>query len=207
MPSVPRDLETICLKCLEKEPMRRFGTASRRPATWAAWRRADQARPAGLVERTAKWSRRRPAAATLSVVSVAMALTLVGTAVALRDNGLLRRSLVSETAQRGEAERQRARAEEHQLAARRYQYSADIALAWVSWDQVPWPGPSSSSIATAPSGVRTTSVGFEWARPPPDRGGGGSPCAVPARSPPSRSPRTVTPSPLRLHSKTCSGLA
>ena len=64
-----------------------------------------------------------------------MALTLVGTAVGWHYNGLLHRALVSETAERAEAERQRTLAREGELAARRYQYAADIALARGSWDQ------------------------------------------------------------------------
>jgi len=135
--SVPLDLDTICLRCLEKEPKRRYGSARGLAEDLGRWLRGEpiEARPVGRWERAAKWARRRPAAATLAVVCCAMALTLVGTAVAWRYNGLLRRALVSETAQRAEAERQRTLAKDRELAARRYQYAADIALARGSWDQ------------------------------------------------------------------------
>jgi tetratricopeptide (TPR) repeat protein len=73
---VPVDLETICLKCLEKDPDRRYQTAKeladdlRRYAN----RFAISARRAGPVERLGKWVRRHPAAAgTLAVLVLALA--------------------------------------------------------------------------------------------------------------------------------------
>jgi hypothetical protein len=62
---LPRDLNTICLKCLEKEPARRYASAG---ALAEDLRRflagqAVKARPVGTIERGLKWARRRPAAA------------------------------------------------------------------------------------------------------------------------------------------------
>jgi hypothetical protein len=66
-PSVPRDLETICLKCLEKEPGKRYATAASLAEDLRRF--LDQqpivARPLSLGERGVKWARRRPAVAGL----------------------------------------------------------------------------------------------------------------------------------------------
>src|SRR5262249_36744002 len=70
-PKIPRDLATICMKCLQKEPRRRYASAE---AFAEDLRRflADepiQARPVRMWERAWKWGRRRPAAAALVLVS------------------------------------------------------------------------------------------------------------------------------------------
>ena len=66
-PSIPRDLETICLKCLEKSPRNRYSSASDLADDIKRFidGRPIHARPASIVEKTLKWSRRRPALALL----------------------------------------------------------------------------------------------------------------------------------------------
>jgi eukaryotic-like serine/threonine-protein kinase len=61
---VPRDLETICLKCLEKAPGRRYATAQALADDLRAWldSRPIAARPAGTIERLVLVARRKPAA-------------------------------------------------------------------------------------------------------------------------------------------------
>lgn len=79
-PSVPGDLETICLKCLEKEPARRYGTARELADELGRWRRGEpiRARPAPLAERAWKWACRRPAQAALAgTVMLATAAVVV----------------------------------------------------------------------------------------------------------------------------------
>jgi tetratricopeptide (TPR) repeat protein len=77
---LPRDLETICLKCLEKEPGRRYATALELAEDLRRHRSGEPilARPAGRWERLRKWARRRPSAAALIIVSAVAILALAG---------------------------------------------------------------------------------------------------------------------------------
>jgi serine/threonine protein kinase/tetratricopeptide (TPR) repeat protein len=84
-PVVPRDLDTICLKCLEKTPARRYATAGELADDLRRFLNYEpiRARPASWWQRTAKWARRRPAAAALAIFSAAIvpafvALVVVG---------------------------------------------------------------------------------------------------------------------------------
>ena len=76
----PRDLETICLKCLQKEPARRYASAQELADDLRRFQQGEpiRARPVGWLERTRKWAGRRPAAAALIVVSVLAVLAIVG---------------------------------------------------------------------------------------------------------------------------------
>jgi hypothetical protein len=69
---VDRELETICLKCLEKRPRRRYGSAGAIAEDLERWLGGEpiQARQAGSWVRVVKWARRRPALAGLSAVLV-----------------------------------------------------------------------------------------------------------------------------------------
>jgi WD40 repeat protein len=77
-PSVPRDLDTIVLKCLQKQPGKRYGSAGALAEDLRRFLAGEpiQARPSGRWERTVKWARRRPAAAAL--LAVVSAVVLVG---------------------------------------------------------------------------------------------------------------------------------
>jgi WD40 repeat protein len=77
-PKVPRDLETICLKCLQKEPGRRYASATALAYDLQRFldRKPIQARPVGRTERLWRWCQRHPDVASLTA-SVAMLLLLV----------------------------------------------------------------------------------------------------------------------------------
>jgi WD40 repeat protein/serine/threonine protein kinase len=76
---VDRDLEAVVHKCLEKDPARRYPTATGLDEDLQRWEegRPVQARHVGRVERTLKWAWRRPAAAALVAVSVVAAAALL----------------------------------------------------------------------------------------------------------------------------------
>jgi WD40 repeat protein len=79
-PGLDRDLETVCLRCLERAPERRYGSAAALADDLERWLTGVpiRARPAGRAERLAKWARRRPAVAALSGLLVVLAVTAAG---------------------------------------------------------------------------------------------------------------------------------
>jgi hypothetical protein len=102
---VPPDLETVCLKCLQKVPQHRYASAEALAEDLERWFGGEpvQARRAPAWERGLKWVRRRPALAGLVVTSLVAVLALTGTAVGLWYNGRLEKSLQEETHQRQRA--------------------------------------------------------------------------------------------------------
>jgi serine/threonine-protein kinase len=76
---VPRDLATICMKCLEKQQPKRYGSALDLADDLERWLAGEpiKARPSGLIGRTWLWCRRHPAEAILGSVAAASTLFIV----------------------------------------------------------------------------------------------------------------------------------
>jgi WD40 repeat protein len=134
-PRLPRDLETVCLKCLRKEPARRYASALALAEDLRRFRDGQpvEARPTPLWERGAKWVRRRPAPAALLAVSGLAALALVGVAVGLGYSGRLQVALDDARRQAADADAQRQRAVREGAKVRRLLYLAQIAKADRFW--------------------------------------------------------------------------
>jgi tetratricopeptide (TPR) repeat protein/tRNA A-37 threonylcarbamoyl transferase component Bud32 len=105
VPGLPRDAETIALKCLEKDPSRRYPTAEALADDLRRFLdgRSILARPSPIWERVAKWARRRPGlATTLGGVAVAISVVFAGI---LYYNSLLRAGVQTTRAAKADADR------------------------------------------------------------------------------------------------------
>jgi WD40 repeat protein/tRNA A-37 threonylcarbamoyl transferase component Bud32 len=144
-PGLNRDLETICLKCLEKDAAKRYSSTEALADDLERWLRGEpiQARPVPAWEQALKWARRRPAAAALVVVSgLAVAAVLI---VGLWFDAQLQGSLAEVrtqhaalTAARSDLETMRVQAREQEQFLRRQAVQAEgQRLAGQAWVELP----------------------------------------------------------------------
>ncbi|TVS21142.1 MAG: serine/threonine protein kinase, partial [Planctomycetaceae bacterium] len=101
---IPRDLETICLKAMAKDPSRRYHTGRELSTDLSRWQRGEPilARPVGRTERLWRWAQRNPGIAALSasVLTLLLIVAIVSTTAAIRIYAL---RVESEQAQRERA--------------------------------------------------------------------------------------------------------
>ncbi len=120
-PRVDRDLECICLKCLQKEPELRYGSVELLAEDLEHWLAGKpvQARPIGRVSRVRRWCRRRPWVASLALISIMLVNLLligsIGSALWIA--------------------RERNRTQEAARLLRRHLYAADVRLAQLEWER------------------------------------------------------------------------
>ena len=148
MRGIDRDLETICLKCLEKDPLRRYPSALALAEELERWQRHEpiSARPASAWELAAKWVRRRPAIAALIAVTSLSIFAFI--------------ALQWVNQRRLEGERNRAVTQGE--ATRRNLYAADVYLAQQALSSGNLGLARRALEAHVPQGGQEDLRGFEW---------------------------------------------
>ncbi|MHC1764359.1 MAG: protein kinase [Verrucomicrobiia bacterium] len=147
-PSLPRDLETICLKCLEKEPARRYATAQALADELDRFlkRQPVLARPIGTVGKAWRWCRRQPVRASLiGALALVLVLGMVGISWQWR-----------------RAERERRTAVANEMQAQENAYAADMNLAQTALEKGDLGAAMALLDAHRPASGHRDLRGWEW---------------------------------------------
>ena len=109
-PTVPRDLETICLRTLQKEPRKRYPTTGDLAEDLRRFQAGEPilARPVGRIERTWRWCKRNPRVAVLTACVSVLVLVALGSAFAIYRNMARDAETVAETRKIAEGRHQQA---------------------------------------------------------------------------------------------------
>jgi WD40 repeat protein/serine/threonine protein kinase len=155
--AVPRDLEIICLKCLHKQPNKRYETANDLGDDLDRFRNGDAiaARPIGWFERAIKWTRRNPARA-LTLCTGGLAIVAIVLFTMYFTYQLNQEKLIAQAAQT-EAVRAQSWAEEALGRVEQQLYVNRIQLADRAAEQKNWVQ-ALQILASSPSALR----GWEW---------------------------------------------
>jgi WD40 repeat protein len=152
---IPRDLETICLKAMAKEPNRRYATAGDLASDLRRFLRGEpiMARPAGHVECLWRWCKRNQAVASLIAAVFFSLLT-----------GIVTTSYWAIEAHRGERKAHEAaeRAQAEWLRSEERGYGAEINLAQQAWNSSQIHQMQTLLDRQVPSGEGVELRGFEW---------------------------------------------
>lgn len=161
-PAVPRDLETICLKCLEKNPARRFSTAAELGLELRRFLDGVpiRSRPIGGLEKRLRWCRRNPTSAGMvailltSVVAILLLLWTHNRELARLNDELQTSATISHQLQ-GVAERNARQANDAL-------YAANIAQAATAWREADPRSLKQILDRELPVAGREDRRGFEW---------------------------------------------
>lgn len=161
-PLVPRDLETICLKCLEKDPQLRFSSARELAEEIERFQQGlpIRSRPVGMVVRCRRWCRRKPVIAALTGFSIAAIAVIVGILTAY-NRELARLNMDLDHAANSAKALQRT-AEERERQAYDSLYAADINRAAIAWHQTDTRGVMTLLERHRPRPGETDRRGFAW---------------------------------------------